>query len=150
MMIHGTFPQVSKAHHMSKIGPHEKTPPPSGDPIQTQATYPPGSLPFNFEARKPWYFYNGSKEILPGKTSGAKYLPVINGHLGVDDVDGGYGGGWWCFWYLNSPFFSSDLHDLIAWLLDNSKSWPWIEDHDLESKIMTLKVSWIRIILVES
>ena len=69
--------------HLSKMGPHEKPPP-------SEATYPPGSMPFNFETRKPWYFYNESKEILPGKTSGAKYLPVINGHLGVDDVDGGY------------------------------------------------------------
>jgi len=48
---------------------------------QTFATYLPGSLPFNFETRGPWYFYNESKEILPGKTSGAKYLPVINGRL---------------------------------------------------------------------
>lgn len=54
---------------------------PTSDKKKSQATYPPGSLPFNFETRGPWYFYNESKEILPGKTSGAKYLPVINGHL---------------------------------------------------------------------
>lgn len=47
---------------------------------QTFAPYPQG-MPFNFEFRAPWFFYNESKEILPGKTSGAKYLPVINGSL---------------------------------------------------------------------
>eukprot|EP00913_Durusdinium_trenchii_P002778 g2570.t1 len=44
-------------------------------------TCPPSQVPFDFETRAPWYFYNHSKEILPGKPSGAKYLPVIDSRL---------------------------------------------------------------------
>lgn len=44
-------------------------------------TYPPGAVPFDFETRAPWYFYNQSAEILPGKTAGATYLPVIQNRL---------------------------------------------------------------------
>lgn len=48
---------------------------------QTIDTYPPGAVPFDFETRAPWYFYNESAEILPGKTAGATYLPVIQNRL---------------------------------------------------------------------
>jgi hypothetical protein len=48
----------------------------------TKDTYPPGAVPFDFETRAPWYFYNESAEILPGKTAGATYLPVIQSFLG--------------------------------------------------------------------
>lgn len=46
-----------------------------------QDTFPPGDVPFNFETRAPWYFYNHSKEVLPGVPAGAQYLPIIEGYL---------------------------------------------------------------------
>ena len=38
-------------------------------------------VPFDFEARAPWYFYNATKEVLPGLPVGATYLPVFPGRL---------------------------------------------------------------------
>ena len=54
---------------------------------QREMTYPPEpvvppqEVPFNFEARAPWYFYNASRETLPGLPLGAQYLPVFPGRL---------------------------------------------------------------------
>ena len=46
-----------------------------------QPVAPPQQVPYDFEARAPWYFYNASRETLPGLPVGATYLPLFPGRL---------------------------------------------------------------------
>ena len=46
-----------------------------------QPVVPPQQVPFDFEARSPWYFYNVSREMLPGLPAGATYFTVFPGTL---------------------------------------------------------------------